>query len=171
LTPPASIATLCSRGCLYLGPTRRVVARFTLPPLAQYAVRDDWRLESLPRLARWGSLGGANMSNTVHLSDVQLLNLSVLMTIQASIKRDPVTACYRFNLRDDQAQRVEGLGQQQLQAIVANRGEESLFKLRDDFWPLLDAPPGLQVPLSTVRFAGTLATVPEPRSMPRRESA
>jgi hypothetical protein len=41
------------------------------------------------------------MSNT-HLSDVQLLNLSVLMTIQASIKKDPV-ACYRFNLRDDQA--------------------------------------------------------------------
>jgi len=111
------------------------------------------------------------MSNTVHLSDVQLLNLSVLMTIQASIKRDPVAACYRFNLRDDQAQRVEGLGQQQLQAIVANRGEESLVKLRDDFWPLLDAPPGLQVPLSTVRFAGTLATVSEPRSMPRRESA
>ena len=111
------------------------------------------------------------MSNTVHLSDVQLLNLSVLMTIQASIKRDPVAACYRFNLRDEQAQRVEGLGQQQLQAIVANRGEESLFKLRDDFWPLLDAPPGLQAPLSTVRFGGTLATVPEPRSTPRRESA
>ena len=43
------------------------------------------------------------MSNTIHLSDVQLLNLSVLMTIQASIKRDPVAACYRFNLRDDQA--------------------------------------------------------------------
>jgi hypothetical protein len=103
------------------------------------------------------------MSNTVHLSDVQLLNLSVLMTIQASIKRDPVAACYRFNLRDDQAQQVEGLGQQQLQAIVANRGEESLFKLRDDFWPLLDAPPGLQLPLSIVRFPGTLATVAEPK--------
>ena len=103
------------------------------------------------------------MSNTVPLSDVQLLNLSVLMTIQASIKRDPVAACCRFNLRDDQARRIEDLGQQQLQAIVANRGDESLFKLRDDFWPLLDAPPGLQVPLSTVRFAGTPSTVAEPR--------
>ena len=118
-----------------------------------------------------GLTWGTNMSNTVHLSDVQLLNLSVLMTIQASIKKDPVAACYRFNLMDDQARRVEGLGQQQLQAIVANRGDESLFKLRDDFWLLLDAPPGLQVPLSTVRFAGTLATVAEPRSMPRRGSA
>ena len=73
------------------------------------------------------------MSNTVQLSDVQLLNLSVLMTIQASIKKDPVAACYQFNLRDDQAHRVEGLGQQQLQAIVANRGHESLFKLARRF--------------------------------------
>ena len=80
------------------------------------------------------------MSNTVQLSDVQLLNLSVLMTIQASIKKDPVAACYKFNLRDDQAHRVEGLGQQQLQAIVANRGHESLFKLRDDFWQLARCP-------------------------------
>jgi hypothetical protein len=111
------------------------------------------------------------MSNAVHLSDVQLLNLSILLTLQANIKKDPVAACFKFNLSVEEGTRVESLGQQQLQAIVANRGEESLFKLRDDFWPLLDAPPGLQVPLSAVRFAGTLTTVPEPRSMPRRESA
>ena len=111
------------------------------------------------------------MSTTVQLSDVQLLNLSVLMTIQASIKKDPLAACYKFNLRDDQAHRVEGLGQQQLQAIVANRGQESLFKLRDDFWQLLDAPPGLQGPLATVRKAETRAAVADPSSMPGRESA
>ena len=111
------------------------------------------------------------MPNAVHLSDVQLLNLSVLMTMQASIKNDPVAACLKFNLSAAQAQRVEGLGQQQLQAIVANRADESLFKLRDDFWPLLDAPLGLQVPLSTVRFSGALAAVVEPKSMPPRESA
>ena len=110
------------------------------------------------------------MSNAVQLSDVQLLNLSVLMTIQASIKKDPLAACYKFNLRDDQAHRIEGLGLQQLQAIVANRGQESLFKLRDDFWPLLDAPPGLQGPLSTVRLAEPRASLANPRSMPRPES-
>ena len=43
------------------------------------------------------------MSNVVHLSDVQLLNLSVLMTMQASIKKDPVGACFKFNLSADQA--------------------------------------------------------------------
>jgi hypothetical protein len=111
------------------------------------------------------------MSNTVQLSDVQLLNLSVLLTLLASIKKDPVAACYKFNLSAAQAQRVEGLGQQQLQAIVANRGHESLFQFRADFWSLLDAPLGLQVPLSTVRFTGALATVVEPKSMPPRESA
>ena len=55
-------------------------------------------------------------------------------------------ACYKFNLRDDQAHRVEGLGLHQLQAIVANCGQESLFQLRDDFWQLLDAPPVSRVP-------------------------
>ena len=111
------------------------------------------------------------MSNAVHLSDIQLLNLSVLLTLQANIKKDPVAACFKFNLSIDEGTRVESLGQQQLQAIVANRGDESLFKLRDDFWPLLDAPPGLQGPLSIVRFPGTPVTVAEPKSMPRRESA
>jgi len=118
------------------------------------------------RLTGQDLLGEMNMSNTVRLSDVQLLNLSVLMTIQASIKKDPVAACYRFNVSAVHAQRFEGLGQQQLQSIVANRGDESLFKLRDDFWWLLDAPPGLQAPLSTVHFAGTLSTIAEPGSMP-----
>src|SRR6266550_4336330 len=98
------------------------------------------------------------MSNTVHLSDVQLLNLSVLMTIQVSVKKDPVTTCFKFNLSADEAARIDGLRQEQLQAIVANRGHESLFKLREDFWDLLDIPPGLQGTLSRVRLAEIHAT-------------
>lgn len=92
------------------------------------------------------------MSNAILLSDVQLLNLSFLMTVQASVRKDPVAACCKFNLSAAQAHRVESLGQEELQTIVANRGHESLFKLRDDFWPLLDAPAGLQGPLSSVRL-------------------
>ena len=111
------------------------------------------------------------MSNVVHLSDVQLLNLSILMTIQANIKNDPVAACYRFSLRDDQARRVEGMGLQQLQVIVTNRGNESLFHLRDDFWHLLDAPLGLQGALSTVRLADTRVAVTESRPTLARQSA
>jgi hypothetical protein len=42
---------------------------------------------------------------------------------------------------------------------------------RDDFWQLLDAPPGLQGPLATVRKAETRAAVAGPSSMPGRESA
>lgn len=111
------------------------------------------------------------MSNMVHLSDVQLLNLSMLMTIQASVRQDPVAACYKFNLSDTQARRVERLGQQQLQAVVANCGDESLFTLRDDFWHLLDAPPGLQGALSTVRRTDIGRTGAETKSMLRRDSA
>jgi hypothetical protein len=93
------------------------------------------------------------------------------MTIQASFKKDPVAACYKFNLTDDQARRIEALGHQQLQAIVANRGHESLFKLREDFWQLLDVPPGLQGPLSTVRLGESRAIGAEPWSLSRRKSA
>ena len=91
------------------------------------------------------------MSNSVQLSDVQLLNLSILLTLQASIKADSVAACYKFGIRTEQARRFEGLTHERLQAIVANRGHESVFKLREDFWQLLDAPVPLHGALLTVR--------------------
>lgn len=103
------------------------------------------------------------MSNTVYLSDVQLLNLSVLLTLQASVRRDRVAACYRFNLSAEQACRVESLGQEQLQMIVANRGHESVFKLRDDFWRLIDVPAGLHAPLSSVRLPEAQSTASDRR--------
>lgn len=103
------------------------------------------------------------MSNTVYLSDVQLLNLSVLLTVQASVRRDRVAACYRFNLSAEQACRVESLGQEQLQMIVANRGHESVFKLRDDLWRLIDVPAGLHAPLSTVRMPEAQSTASDRR--------
>jgi len=112
-----------------------------------------------------------NMSNTVHLSDVQLLNLSVLMTIQASVKKDPVTTCFKFNLSAYEGARIDGLRPEQLQAIVANRGHESLFKLREDFWDLIDAPLGLQGALSRVRLAEIHSTVSDFGSLPRAKSA
>ena len=111
------------------------------------------------------------MSNTVHLSDVQLLNLSVLMTMQASVKKDPVAACFKFNLSSDEAARIDGLRYEQVQAIVANRGHESLFKLREDLWQLLDTPPGLQGPLSMVRLPEIQSTSAAFGSLPRRKSA
>ena len=114
---------------------------------------------------------GTNMSNTVHLSDVQLLNLSVLMTIQASVKKDPVTTCFKFNLTADEAARIDSLRQAELQAIVANRGHESLFKLREDFWDLIDTPLGLQGALSRVRLAEIHSTVTDFGSLPRAKSA
>jgi len=88
---------------------------------------------------------------TIHLSDVQWLNLSVLLTLQAGVRKDPAATCLRFGLSAEQAARIQGMGQDRLQAIVANRGHQSLFRLRDDFWQLLDAPDGLQGPLVSVR--------------------
>ena len=111
------------------------------------------------------------MSSTVHLSDVQLLNLSILMTIQASITQDPVAACFRFNLGAHQAARIQRLRQEELQTIVANSRHEALISLREDFWRFLNTPPGLQGPLSMARLAETQSTAVDVGSVPRRSSA
>lgn len=90
------------------------------------------------------------MATTLRLSEVQLLNLSYLVTMQASVRKDAVDACSRFHLSPQQARQIEALGHDQIQVIVANLGHESLVELRGDFWRLLHAPTGLLGPLSAV---------------------
>lgn len=92
------------------------------------------------------------MANSVALSDVQLLNLSFLMALQASIRQDPIAACYKYRLSADQAPKVADLPPEKIQTLVANLGHECLFIPREDLLQLLEAPPGLVGPLSTVRM-------------------
>ena len=83
--------------------------------------------------------------------------------LQADTGAVQSTARYVLNLSAEQACRVESLGQEQLQMIVANRGHESVFKLRDDFWRLIDVPAGLHAPLSTVRLPEAQSTASDRR--------
>ena len=139
--------------------------------LARVVIRANEVFDDAASAFNWLKSPNAALRDNVHLSDVQLLNLSMLMTIQASVEKDPVTTCFKFNLSADEAARIDGLRQEQLQAIVANRGHESLFKLREDFWALLDIPPGLQGTLSRVRLAEIHSTVTDFGSLPRAKSA
>jgi hypothetical protein len=91
------------------------------------------------------------MASSVLFSDIQLLNLSFLLTIQASIREDPVAACYKYRVRAEQASRLADLAPEQMQRLVANLGHQCLFMPRDDILQLLEAPPGLLAPLSSVR--------------------
>ena len=101
------------------------------------------------------------MTRAVQFSEVQLLNLSLLLAIQASIRRDPVAACYKFKLCATQAARLVDIPPEKVQAFVANLGHESVFTLRQDLFQLMDAPAGLQRPLATVHVLD-----PEPPAAP-----
>ena len=73
------------------------------------------------------------------------------MTIQGSIRKDPVAACYKYRLTADHAPKLADMTPEQMQTLVANLGHECLFRPRDDFLQLLSSPLGLLSALSTVR--------------------
>lgn len=91
--------------------------------------------------------------NTIQLSDVQLVNLSMLLTMRDNIKRDPVSACCKFGLQADQARFFGDLPVEHILAIVANVGQQCLFPPRHDLLELLKLPTPLAGPITSVRPA------------------
>ncbi|MBB4730490.1 flagellar transcriptional regulator FlhD [Xanthomonas arboricola] len=88
--------------------------------------------------------------NYAKLSDVQLTNLTQLLTIQRSLRQDYAETCCRYALDTDLADRVLELSIPQTLALIANVRDETLFPPRRDLAALLTVP----LPLS-----GTLAAV------------
>lgn len=84
--------------------------------------------------------------NQVQLSDVQIANLTLLLTIL----HDRTAACCRFGLDAIQAERIDTMSIQQLMAIVANLGNATLFPPRRDLVSVLDTPLLLVRPLAAV---------------------
>jgi len=91
--------------------------------------------------------------NYAKLSDVQLTNLTQLLTIQRSLRQDHAETCCRFSLDAALADLLVEMTIPQVLALVANVRDETLFPPRRDFAALLAAP----LPLS-----GTLAAVHRP---------
>jgi len=89
----------------------------------------------------------------MHLSEVQLSNLTLLLTMRDSIGRDPTLACSQFGLRERDAQYLSSLSPTQILAIVVNVGNETLFAPRSDLFALLQSP---------LPIAGTLCAVHPP---------
>lgn len=88
--------------------------------------------------------------NNIQLSDIQLLNFSMLITLRDGIKRDMVSACCKFGLRADQAEFFSNLSIDQILVSVANMGDECLFPPRQDLMSLLELPPPLAGPITSV---------------------
>jgi Flagellar transcriptional activator (FlhD) len=88
--------------------------------------------------------------NDQTLSDVQIANLTLLLTIRDGVVRDRAAACCRFAVDATQADRLGAMTVQQIMALVANVGHSALFHPRSDFLLLLDAPLPLARPLAAV---------------------
>jgi hypothetical protein len=86
----------------------------------------------------------------VQLSDVQLSNLTMLLSIRDGIHQDRLQTCCRYALDAEQADRFGDLGVHQIMAIVANVGSVTLFPPRRDLTALLDLPLPLTRPMATV---------------------
>lgn len=89
--------------------------------------------------------------NHAQLSDVQIANLTLLLTIRDGVLLDKTSACCRFALDGAQADRLGTISVQQVMAIVANVGDTSLFPPRRDLIALMDIPLPLARPLAAVR--------------------
>lgn len=76
----------------------------------------------------------------VLLSDVQLSNLMLMLTIRDGILQDRAATCCRFGLDANQAERIGAMTVQQILALVTNLGHATLFPLRHDLVALLEAP-------------------------------
>ena len=90
------------------------------------------------------------------LSDVQLTNLTLLLTIRDAILQDRAAACCRFGLDAEQAECIAALGVAQIMALVANLGDATLFPPRRDLVALLQAPLPLTRPLAAVQAPSRL---------------
>ncbi len=105
--------------------------------------------------------------SSVQLSDVQLVNLSMLITMRDNIQRDVVSACCKFGLRADQARFFGDLSIEHILAMVANVGEECLFPPRDDLLALLKLPVPLAGPITSVRRPNKAVLPSQPESFPQ----
>jgi hypothetical protein len=99
------------------------------------------------------------MSN-VQFSDVQLSNLSMLITLRDSIKSDLASACCRFGIHCDHATFLAALSIDQILIMVANIGHECLFPPRPDLISLLKLPVPLAGPITSVRPPLAVQAVP-----------
>lgn len=91
--------------------------------------------------------------NYARLSDVQLTNLTQLLTIQRGLRQDYAETCCRYAMNAVLADLLLELSIPQVLALVANIRDETLFPPRRDLVALLTVP----LPLS-----GTLAAVHRP---------
>lgn len=95
------------------------------------------------------------------LSEVQMVNLYVLLMLRESVLKNIVSACGRFCVAEDLARFVASLSHPQIASIIVNVGNECMFLPRQNLTQLLTLP----LPLLAPAFAVHL---PQPAPPPSR---
>lgn len=92
---------------------------------------------------------------TLPLSETQLINLTLLLTVRDALALDRAAACCRYDVDAALADRLAGLNAHQVLAFVEHVGDTVLFPPRQDLAALLDAPLPLMRPLAVARSTRT----------------
>lgn len=82
------------------------------------------------------------MATKIPIPDVQLINLAVILAVQADMRRNPAEACFKYNLCAADVPFFESLGADQLWALVGNLNQ-CIFQLRPELLRLAIVPPGM----------------------------
>jgi len=107
------------------------------------------------------------MDTSNELTEVQYLNLTYLLTIQANLKTDPIAAAYKFHLSRELAITLDRMSVEDLRAAVSSMPFESMFEPVHNFVSLLTAAHPLAPTLSTVgAHLDVLLQPPAPGDLP-----
>ncbi len=91
--------------------------------------------------------------NHVKLTDVEWINLNVLVVIHAGLQNDWASTCSKFALDAEQANYLKSLSLDDLWSLAIHIGNTTLFPPRADLVTLLSTPRPLVGPLALVRPA------------------
>ena len=96
--------------------------------------------------------------NHVKLTDVEWINLNVLVVIHNGLQTDRASTCSKFALDAEQADYLRSLNLDDLWSLAVHVGDTTLFPPRADLVTLLNTPRPLAGPLALVRPAAPTCT-------------
>jgi hypothetical protein len=100
------------------------------------------------------------MDNAPHLSDVQQLNLNFLLTVQAALKQDRLTASFKFHLDAESAALLPSMSVRDLIVLAENMAHESVCQPIGNLPALLTAPRSLAGMLCTAGASRAAVNAP-----------
>jgi len=90
------------------------------------------------------------MSTTAQVSDVEMINLTLMLALRAAVEKSPAQASYQYDLLPEEAAFVASLDLATIRVLVANV-DRCFFRLRPGLPQLAAVPPGLASVLAVVR--------------------